>query len=243
VTNPEKFRFIQFEVEHTLSTMKVGADAVLLGALAEVENTRNILDIGTGCGIIALMLAQRSNAQIDAIDIDENSVREAERNFAKSPWNDRLKVIPTSLADFSKSCQQQYDLVVSNPPFFQSDLLPDSGKLRIAKHATTLNFDTFIKDVKKIMADFGRLTVILPVKEATFFTKKCLSENLFLTSAFQIIPRADKAPNRLILNYSKIKTDSPLNSSLTVRDETGQYSQGYKNLTSPFHPPQYFINH
>lgn len=242
MSNPEKFRFIQFEVEHTLSTMKVGADAVLLGALTELENTRNILDIGMGCGIIALMLAQRGSARIDAIDIDENSVKEAERNFANSPWNDRLKVSHASLADFSKSCQQQYDLIVSNPPFFQNDLLPDSGKLRIAKHATTLDFDTFIKDAKKIMADFGRLSVILPTNEASFFTKKCLAENVFLTSTFQIIPRTGKEPNRLILTYSKIKTDSPVNSSLTVRDETGQYSQDYKNLTSPFHPPQYFSN-
>jgi len=240
MSHPEKFRFIHFEVEHSLSTIKVGADAVLIGALADKENARNILDVGTGCGIIALMLAQRSTARIDAIDIDENSVKEATENFANSPWNERLKVLHKSLADFSKNCNQKYDLVVSNPPFFQNDLLPYSRKLQIAKHATTLSFDSFIKDSKNLMNEEGCLWVILPTTEADIFTKKCLTENLFLNRFFEIIPKAGKKPNRLILSYSKHKTETPEKSDFSIRDKQGQYSEEYKNLMAQFHPPQYF---
>lgn len=242
MSHPEKFRFIHFEVEHTLSTMKVGADAVLLGALTNIENIRNILDIGTGCGIISLMLAQRSAAQIDAIEIDEASMKEAANNFANSPWNERLTVQQTSLADFSKTTSKKYDLIVSNPPFFQNDVLPSSKKLQIAKHATTLSFDAFIEDANHLLNENGRITVILPATEAEIFTKKCLEKNLYLNQYFEIVPREGKKPNRLILSFSKHKTGTPEKSDLTIRAKNGQYTEQYKKLTEQFHPPQYFKN-
>lgn len=236
----EKFRFIRFEVEHSLSTLKVGQDAVLLGSFTKIEHPRNILDIGTGCGIIALMLAQRSSATIDAIDIDENSANEAGINFRTSCWSNRLNAFHTSLKEYSVKCTKKYDLIVSNPPFFQHDLLPGSKKLQVAKHATFLGFGQFISDASKLMEQTGKLVVILPTTEGKDFTKKCEAANLFLVSEIQIIPREGKKPNRLILSFSDIKTNSPAVTQFVVRDESGKYSQTYQHHTAQFHPPEYF---
>jgi tRNA1Val (adenine37-N6)-methyltransferase len=222
--------------------MKVGADAVLLGSLADTGKACKILDIGAGCGIISLMLAQRSNAEIVAIDIDENSVIEAASNFKKSPWAARLKILHTSLCDFSKTSLSKYDLIVSNPPYFQNDLLPSSQKLQIAKHATTLSFDAFIIDANRLLVENGRIAVILPASEADIFTKKCLMEKLYLDRFFEIVPREGKKANRLILNFSKYNTKTPEKFDLTIRDKNGQYTQQYKDLTAQFHPPHYFKN-
>lgn len=116
----DTFYFKQFKVEDGQSTMKVGTDAVLLGAAAGVENVEEILEIGTGCGVISLILAQRSNARIDAIDIDGDSVKQAEVNVMNSPWNDRITIIHRSLQQFTRQTERRYDLIISNPPFFSA---------------------------------------------------------------------------------------------------------------------------
>lgn len=239
---PEIFRFRDFNIQHSASTMKVGQDAVLLGALTKIENAGKILDIGTGCGIIALMLAQRSNADIDAIEIDENSATEAASNFQLSPWSDRLHAIHLSLADFVTISTQKYDLIVSNPPFFHRDLLPVSKKLQMAKHATSLDFDSFIKGSKALLKKTGRLNVILPCTLMEVFTSKCLINGLFQLSAIQIIPRTGRKPNRVILTFSDEKAENIISSFFTVRNENGHYSQQYIDATAGFHPPQYFTN-
>ncbi len=134
------FQFKQFELFDDRSTMKIGTDAVLLGAWSNVENASRILDVGTGSGIIALMLAQRSNTLVDAIEIDKNSARQAVDNFKLSVWENKLQVYNTSFQTFAASNTSTYDLIVSNPPFFADALKSDKSHRNLARHTDTLSF-------------------------------------------------------------------------------------------------------
>jgi tRNA1Val (adenine37-N6)-methyltransferase len=133
------FRFRQFQVCDQQSTMRVGTDAVLLGAWACPPENGRILDIGTGCGILALMMAQKSNAAITAIDIHQESIQEAKENFSRSPWPNRLSAKHTGIAEFSESHQSKFNYIISNPPFFNNSLKPFSaGRIHGQAHATRL---------------------------------------------------------------------------------------------------------
>lgn len=238
----EEFRFKQFSVSHRQSTMKVGTDAVLLGALANVdENCKRVLDVGTGCGIIALMLAQRSSALIDAIDIDENSVIEARENFQHSPWSNRLNSIHSSFQDFSSSGVDLYDLIVSNPPFFQNSLLPKNERFILAKHNQQLNFGNFLHASARLLSPTGKLAIILPVNESEIFTQTAGSMNFFLTRCYAIIPVIGKVQNRKVMLFSKENDGNPICQEIMLRSGSGKFSDEYKLLTQDFHPDEYFI--
>lgn len=234
-TQSEKFRFRQFEVSHHRSTMKVGTDAVVLGAWLNVSEASKILEIGTGCGIIALMLAQKSVATIDTIDVDEESAKEAGENFANSKWNDRLNVIHVSLVDFAKDNTGIYDLIVSNPPFFQNSLLPPVAKRQLARHNTNLTFEAFLVHSAHLLNQFGRLAVILPVSEEKTFTEIAGSVGLFLKSKLDIFPKPTKPKKRVILVFSFQKIENPIYDSIILRDDDGHYSDDYKKITRDFH--------
>jgi len=231
----EKFRFRQFEVSHHRSTMKVGTDAVVLGAWLEVAGARRILEIGTGCGIIALMLAQKTLATIDAIDVDEASANEAGENFAGSPWTDRLKSFHVSLNDFATDKTGIYDLIVSNPPFFQNSLLPPTKGRQLARHNVELTFNTFLSDSSRLLSREGKLAVILPCSEEEKFIEIAGKESLFLQSKLDIFPKPSKPKKRVILVFSSNKRENPNAVSIILRNENGHYSDDYKRITKDFH--------
>jgi tRNA1Val (adenine37-N6)-methyltransferase len=133
------FRFKQFMVEDDLCTMRIGTDAILLGAWAEPGQAKSILEIGTGCGVISLMLAQKSDARIVAIDIDEDSVKQARYNFTRSSWSDNLQAQMVSLQDHASASERQYDLIITNPPFFTGSLKSPDEKKNRAKHSSDLS--------------------------------------------------------------------------------------------------------
>ena len=139
------FRFKQFGVRHEKSAMKVGTDGVLLGAWTNAENAKKVLDIGTGTGLIALMIAQRSKALITGIEIDEDAAEEAYENFVSSPWGDRLRVENSDFAVFSNICNEKYDVIVSNPPYFVDSLECPDEKRGKARHTSSLSFENLIK--------------------------------------------------------------------------------------------------
>jgi len=234
-TQSEKFRFRQFEVSHHRSTMKVGTDAVILGAWLEVSSAKNILEIGTGCGIIALMLAQKTTALIDAIDIDEESANEAGENFANSPWNNCLNSFHFSLNDFADKKAGIYDLIVSNPPFFQNSLLPPSEKRQLARHNSNLSFEDFLDYGSRLLSHDGRLAVILPVSEEMKFIEIARRKGLFLQSKLNIFPKPSKPKKRVILVFSFHKTENLISDSIILRNENGTYSDDYKRITKDFH--------
>jgi tRNA1Val (adenine37-N6)-methyltransferase len=230
------FRFRQFSISHARSSMKVGTDAILLGSWVDVSITNTILDIGTGCGIIALMLAQRSMAKIDAIDIDKDSIDEAAINFNNSPWNNRLQAIHSSLQDFRGNTNTKYDLIVSNPPYFINSLLPATEKLKLAKHNLTLSYEELIHPTEKLLNHYGRLAVILPNKSAEPFIQIAKQANLFLSRQLTIYPTPEKAAKRMILVFGYTKIDEVNTSGLILRHENGEYTKEYKKLTGDFHP-------
>jgi tRNA1Val (adenine37-N6)-methyltransferase len=231
----EKFRFRQFEVSHHRSTMKVGTDAVVLGAWLEVAGARRILEIGTGCGIIALMLAQKTLATIDAIDVDEASANEASENFASSPWNDRLHSFHISLNDFAPDKTGTYDLIVSNPPFFQNSMLPPTKGRQLARHNVELTFDTFLSSSSRLLSREGKLAVILPCSEEVKFIEIAGKEGLFLQSKLDIFPKPSKPKKRVILVFSSTKRENTIADSIILRNEDGHYSDDYKRITKDFH--------
>ena len=163
------FRFREFTVHQEKCAMKVGTDAVLLGSWINPGNAINILDIGTGTGVIALMLAQQSTAVVDAIDIDEGAYQQARENFRISPWFMRMAVERISLQDFVKTYPNRYDIIVSNPPYFHNASKPSTESRLNARHATALSFEDLSMGVKQLLKPGGRFYVILPKQEGLEF--------------------------------------------------------------------------
>ncbi|MCF8219699.1 MAG: methyltransferase [Bacteroidales bacterium] len=215
--------------------MKVGTDAVLLGAITKIGCAQNILDIGTGSGVIALMMAQRSNASIHAIDIDEASVKEATENFTKSPWKERLSSENCSLQSLSQSTRSKFDLIVSNPPFFTKALKnPDASKA-LARHNDNLSFETLLSLSAQLLNPGGKLSLILPATEERNIVEIAKVQNLFPRDTIYILPREDKPPNRIVLELDKNNSSKDSHSeTFSIRNKNGEYSSGYISLMSDF---------
>ena len=169
------FNFKQFSIEQDQCPMKVGTDGVLLGAWVDTSNTENILDIGTGTGLIAIMLAQRTQtAQIDAVEIDNHACSQAQANMEASPWNDRLKSIESSIQDFAKLSQTEYDLIVSNPPFFTGGTLSAQNDRNNVRHTVKLPNGELLSSARRLLKKDGRFCVVLPLIEGLRFKELSL---------------------------------------------------------------------
>lgn len=236
----DSFKLKHFEVQHHRSAMKVGTDALVLGAwLKPDENTKSILDVGTGCGIIALMLAQKSESVIDAIDIDKPTIDEASLNFRNSPWSNRLKAIYSSIQSFNPEPVKKYDLIVSNPPFFQKSLLPKSDKLKLAKHTANFPMDVFIRKSFDLLNVDGKLAVILPAEESLVFLLQAKNTGFFESKTLNTYPKTGRSLNRKVLVVSKVGVENPVIECLVIRDTVGNYTDQYKILTRDFHAEGY----
>ena len=229
------FRFKQFSVEDDECTMKVGTDSVLLGAWANLPSTGHVLDVGTGCGLLALMVAQRSNALITAIDIDEPSITQAQKNFTDSPWDSRIKALVTSFQQFALSAAGTFDLIITNPPYFANSLKAPHAARSNARHNDGLPFAVLAALSFQLLQEDGRLCLILPIKEAEVFTKIALNSGFYLTRQLSVTSVANKPPNRLIMEFTKSPVDKVVAKSLTIRNETGSYTNTYKEMTKAFY--------
>ncbi|NDV45743.1 methyltransferase domain-containing protein [Paludibacter sp. 221] len=230
------FSFKQFTVYHDLCAMKVGIDGVLLGAWADVKNANNILDIGTGSGLIALMLAQRNpDATITAIDIDENAILQSEINIKNSPWGNRIEVGKNSLQDFMLSSTKKYDLIVSNPPFFINSMKAPEDTRTTARHTDTLTHEELITYSKALITPKGKLCIILPINEG----EKCIdfAENsgLFCNKKVSVFPKPGSPAKRLLLGFSLEKRERE-NTHITIESETRhQYTPEFTQLAKDFY--------
>ncbi len=230
------FRFKQFEVDDTHSSMKVGTDAVLLGAWVPIGNYNSILDIGTGCGVIALMMAQRfCNATIHAIDIDENACKDANANFANSIWNDRLTIYNHSIQQYSRNLFHCYDLIVSNPPFFNNSLKSISSARNLARHTDSLSFDDLLLSVQKALSQEGIFCGILPYEEACFFIQKAFKYGLYCMKKTVIYNTFTKPPKRILFSLSRNQFEKKEDTNLSIRKEENMYSEEYLALTKDFY--------
>jgi tRNA1Val (adenine37-N6)-methyltransferase len=228
----DSFRFKQFAVFHDRCAMKVGTDGVLLGAWADCSNAETILDIGSGSGLIALMLAQRSPARIDAIDIDEDACQQAKINFENAPFRDRLSVYFSSLQDFFPS--KKYDLVVSNPPYFSRSLQSPDKNRTLARHNQTLPFDELITNSCRLLSSDGKLALILPFDAFDSINPLALEQNLFLCRKEKISPVWNHPPKRILLEYS-VKQYPLIETEIHLEDSNHARSEDYQNLTKDFY--------
>jgi len=236
----QPFKFKQFEIQHEHSTMKVGTDAIVLGSWLKVDDDcKTILDIGTGCGVIALMLAQRTKAIIDTIDIDEPSALEAEFNFKNSPWNDRLKIYQSSLEKFCPPGNIKYDLVVSNPPFFQNSLLPLSSRLQVAKHNVALTMESFVGNIHRLLAKDGKWAVILPAGMKTRINSLARENGYAMLQNLNVFTKAGKPLTRIVAVFGMNDCANTEFENLTIRGEDGSFTDQYKKLTQDYHPEGY----
>ena len=230
------FQFKQFSVTDQNSTLKTGTDAVLIGAWANIETTKSILDVGCGSGIISLILAQRNhNVVIDAIDIHEGSIQDARQNFDKSIWNDRLQVIHTSWSEFLSSTKNKYDLIVSNPPFFINSLRSPQVENNLSKHSHTLSGEILISSAKKLLNPDGRLVLILPLPNSQNIKNMANENGLSLSRQLNIFPKTDRPANRVIFDFVSGYSHPPKITNLTIRNLDNTYTSEYKLFTKEFY--------
>src|ERR1051326_8525269 len=185
----QAFVFKKFIIRQDKCAMKVGTDAVLLGAWVDPSKAKKILDIGTGTGVIALMLAQKSNAIIDAIDVDENACAQAGENFSLSPWKERISILHNSVQQFAAATENKYDLIVSNPPYFEHSTKASEQKRTVARHTDMLGYDEMLNSVLKLLDKKGKFCIILPLKEGEHFRDMAEKNKLFLSKLVRVRPR------------------------------------------------------
>ncbi len=229
------FRFKQFNVDQTGCGMKINTDGVLLGALAQAEQPKTILDIGTGTGVIALMLAQGYvDAQIYAVEIDQAAAQTAEMNFKNSPFADRLHLYSMGFEQFfAQHPNEKYDLIVSNPPFFINSLKSPKANKDLAKHTDEVFFKTLVESIAKHLSAAGRCYLILPLDVAWLVKGIALNNHLFVASSINIHSYKHSEPHRqiLILSSSNMKMDD---AQFVIYEAEKQYSENYEQALKDF---------
>ncbi len=230
------FRFKKFAVAHGHSTMKVGTDAVLLGAWTDVGEANHLLDIGTGNGIIALMLAQRSDdsARIDAVEIEKNDALIARDNFHSSPWRDKLQIHHLAIQDFYPD--YKYDVIVSNPPYFINSLSPRDEKRYQARHAIKLTHNDLTTAAARLMEADGKFSVVLPFEEGNQFIAIARSKMLYCCRQFAFRTRREKKIERWLLEFQKQPLPTETGDILLYKHDSGEiWDDTYINLTRDFY--------
>ncbi len=216
--------------------MKVGTDGVLLGAWADVSKAKCMLDIGTGTGLIALMLAQRSAAVIDAVEIESSAYHQATENVKASQWKDRINVFHQSIQDFSKTQPKFYDLIVSNPPYFSRSFSSADKQKQLARHTDSLSFEALIRAVNSLLAPKGVFSLILPTDQAEHLINIAQEQNLFLFKELRVYPTQHKPEKRRLMSFSRQATVNFLSESLIIEPkQRHQYSPEYIALTKDFY--------
>lgn len=228
------FHFKHFSLLHHQSTMKVGTDSMLLGCWIDVQATNKILDIGTGCGILSLIMAQRTKAQIDAVEIDALSAQEATINFNTSGWKDRLHCYFTDIKQFVDISTKKYDLIISNPPFFVSSLKTKTERRNLARHIENLDFETLIYVVNKLLDSNGRFALVLPPTEGQHFVNLAEKHALFLSAKMEIIPMEGKPVNRLNLVFTKEQQTIVVHEKFSIRNKEGEFTDQHIDLIKDF---------
>jgi tRNA1Val (adenine37-N6)-methyltransferase len=231
------FTFKKFSIEQNRCAMKIGTDGVLLGAWAPLEqNPFSILDIGTGTGIIALMLAQRSTAQqIDALEIDENAYEQATDNFENSPWNDRSFCFHAGLDEFMEEPEDEYDLIVSNPPFYAEDYKTNNEQRDLARFQDALPFEDLIEAADLLLSENGILAVIIPFKEEERFMAIAKEFELYPIKITRVKGTPTTEIKRSLLAFKRYELPALDSDELIIETARHQYTPEYIELTKEFY--------
>lgn len=230
------FKFKQFQIHQDRCAMKIGTDGVLLGAWPTLtHNPKSILDIGAGTGLIALMLAQRCEAEtIDALEIDEGAYEQCVENFEASPWGDRLFCYHTGLDEFLDEIEDQYDLIVSNPPFHAEEVSSGNAARDIARQNQSLPFVELIEGVSNLLSPNGIFCTIIPYKEETQFIMMAEQSGLYPQHMTRIKGNPSSEIKRSLLHFS-FNEKEVIKDSLTIETERHRYTSEYIALTKEFY--------
>jgi tRNA1Val (adenine37-N6)-methyltransferase len=231
-----KFQFKQFTINQDRCAMKVGTDGVLLGAWCPIENHPfSVLDIGSGTGILSLMLAQRSHAgQIDAIEIDENAYEQCVDNFENSPWPDRLFCFHAGLDEFMEEPEDLYDIIISNPPFYTEDYKTDNEQRDLARFSDALPFEDLVEAAHLLLSENGIFAVIIPFKEEEKFIALAKDFDLHPFKITRVKGTPTTETKRSLLAFSFIKKEKT-EDELIIETARHQYTEDYIALTKDFY--------
>ncbi|HTB06187.1 MAG TPA: methyltransferase [Bacteroidia bacterium] len=230
----DSFVFKQFIVKQNKCAMKVGTDAVLLGAWAELPSAGYALDVGAGTGIIAMMVAQRSNTSIDTIEIERDAYTQAVENCNNCKWEDRINVVHTSFQDYVKGCARKYDVIITNPPYFNNSLQPASEPRTTARHTCTLSFEELIDGISLLLHKHGSFATILPLKESEMLIDIAKERGLNLSRLMRIKTTASKPEKRVMMEFT-FGRDQFSESTIIIENEDHSYTPEYKELTREFY--------
>lgn len=237
------FHFKQFTIQQQKSAMKVGTDSILLGSWVQLNKVDSVLDIGAGTGILALLIAQRSDAKtIDAVEIDDATYEEAVTNFENSPWGDRLFCYHSSIQGFTKQIDDEspptdlgrYDLIIANPPYFDASLKSKKTKRNIARQSLELNHSTLLKNTRSLLNKTGSCAFIIPYKNEDLFIKTANEHNLFVNRITRTKDTQNADNKRSLLQFSFQKSQVEI-SEFILKNEDHSYSDAFSQLTRDFY--------
>lgn len=230
------FQFKRFTVRQDRCAMKVGTDGVLLGAWCGVEEASSILDIGTGTGLVALMAAQRSSAEVVAVELDESAASQAAENVVESPWRERITVVCASVQDYAEKAKRKFDHIVSNPPYFQDSLKSPREGRSLARHTDSLSYEDLVKSVVSLLSPEGVFSVIVPTTEFADMERCASSAGLHCVRRTDVLPTPTALSKRVLAEFS-MEEGQGMKCDELIIEEGGrhQYSQQYISLTKDFY--------
>ncbi|OEE85635.1 tRNA (adenosine(37)-N6)-methyltransferase TrmM [Enterovibrio norvegicus FF-162] len=227
------FQFKQFSIDNAGCGMPVSTDGVLLGAWADAENRDNVLDIGTGTGLLSLMMAQRfPHAHITALDIDQQAVESARLNAEQSAWNKRIIVMHQDITQWQDAVK--FDTIICNPPYFNSGEQATDSKRAMARHTDTLSHDSLLKVIKTHLFPNGHAHLILPSVEAEQLITKAIHYGLYCQRVTSVKPTSTKPVSRKLITFSPVEQEKCLQTTLVIQ-ENGAYSDDFVALTKDFY--------
>ena len=232
------FQFKQFKIEQQNCAMKVCTDACLFGAILaekiyrEQNKVSNLLDIGTGTGLLSLQVVQKNSISIDAVEIDRDSYEQAQQNFSNSPWSEKLRIYNTDILNFV--ADKKYDCIISNPPFYEGDLKSDNSKKNAAKHDSTLKLEQLLKVIEKHLSPTGYFAVLLPFQRVDYFITLAADFNYKVQEKWMIRPTDAHPFFRGILFFSLAKTEI-ITKEISIKDSTGNYTTKFVDLLKDYY--------
>ncbi|MFY9151094.1 MAG: methyltransferase [Prolixibacteraceae bacterium] len=230
------FQFKQFRITQEKSAMKVGMDGVLIGAWADVSGAKQILDVGTGTGLIALMMAQKNAvARIDAIEIDPDAFLEATANVEHSNWSDRITLKLETFQDFADSATEKYDLIISNPPFFTNGHKAPEENRALARHSDSLPLDELISGASRLLNENGRITLVLPTDGLQEIEKLAEANRLFISRLCRVKPNPQKPDFRILVELANWESKFQEETLMIEFEKHHDYTPEYKELTKEFY--------
>ena len=230
------FQFKKFTIKQEHCAFKVGTDSVILGAWANPENALRILDIGTGSGVLALMMAQKSSAEISAIDIDQGAFTQAKVNVENSTWKNRIQIHHSSIQDYADQCPHTFDIIITNPPYFSSKIHADGTSKATARNNSQLPFDELAKASIKLLSKNGKLYLVLPTDQALRFRKTAEKAGLVLSKLLRVQTKPGESfEKRHLMLFQKTTFHYSEEILVIEKDNTREYTDAYRKLTQDFY--------